>query len=204
MFLIAGPRQLGAFTWADVSYQYLIALRVSGIKPRAIPIGGMQLPERAKQDRAWSHWLQVADAFEGDLASVSVNVVCVPMGVPLGKSVKAAEFVVPDKRAKVATPEVKAPEEVVYEPNTAISGLYTQGMVNIALTGRLGSGAPASYVDEDIRFLLDRPRAYDLVLCPQMTDVTWLCDRGVEAQWCPPPQFAVDACKMPCFADAVA
>ncbi|MFH1834237.1 MAG: hypothetical protein ABH877_04360 [bacterium] len=203
MFLIAGPRQLGAFTWADVSYQYLIALRVSGIKPRAIPIGGLQLPERAKQDRAWSHWLQVADAFQGDLGAVSVNVVCIPLGVPLGKSVMASEFVVPDRLAKIAVPEVKEPGETVYEPSTAISGLYTDGMVNIALTGCLGVGVTASYVDEDLRFLLDHPKAYSLILCPQMADVTWLGERGIEAQWCPPPRFAVDACKMPCFADVL-
>ncbi|MCJ7796361.1 MAG: hypothetical protein MUQ56_06285, partial [Thermoleophilia bacterium] len=146
---------------------------------------------------------QLADAFEGDLTAVRVNVVCVPLGIPLGKQVMARDLVVPLALSGIEPPVVKGPGEAVYEPQTAIAGLHTSGMVNVAITGRLPTAALGPLIEGDVSFLAGS-RNYDLVLCPQMQDVTWLCGRGIEARWCPPPQLAVDASKMRCFSDASA
>jgi hypothetical protein len=199
MFCPLGPRDLEAESWwPDVSYKYVCALRAAGLEPRVIPIGGMQLGgmTHVEHDRAWRHWKRMGDdgLFTRGLTARFVNIVCAPVGLEVGSNLTMRDFAKPPQ-VPGRDPAAGREDEVVCESTSALAALWTADMVNIAITGFTDE----SVAVQDVLAL----KKYSLVLCPTMRDVTELGRSEVDAKWYAPARFAVDAARMPCFAEVV-
>ena len=162
--------------WSVVAHQYAEALREAGLSVRLIAIGGSYLMEPSKLDgpegRAhadgFAPWRRLAPLFGTPIGAddTVVNVVCAPAGMLLG----------PQKTLDDG--------QVVYEPKTALSGLHTPGMKNVAITGCVPGGPE---FDHDEAGALKR---YELVACPSCDDMHDLRAFGVNTAFWPPDELA--------------
>jgi hypothetical protein len=121
-----------------ITFPYLKAIEDTGLGVRIMPIG------MARFDAP--PWNQVPHLFTAALKERYINVVCVEPGVTLGAAVSTAQFGNP-----------KAGDEEAYAPPTAISGLFTVGIPNIAIL----SGATLPEGKE-----LEALGRYTAVVCP--------------------------------------
>jgi len=146
--------------WSRRSYEYLSAIRDAGLLVRAISVGAARLESRRGSGPAWSN---VADAFtyQALAGSLRVNVVCAPLGMYLGA---------PKKTTSIDAETGGRVEQTGYDPSTAIRGLWTEGMINVAITG--GETQSRSEI-ECLR------SHYDLVLCAEADDVEYLARQGI-------------------------
>lgn len=171
---------------AGLGYAYLEAFDQTGLGVKACPIGMAYL--------AADPWPKYAPLiFVGQTAPQFVNVVCSPPNLLMGTRLRAVD-VKPPSRLPAAGEETApfelsaaptlapfqgtSPPEVVYEPQTALSGLYTVGVPNIAIT----LPKPKPPEDHEVRALAQ----YDAILCPTDADAAALRHLGLVAFHVPP------------------
>jgi hypothetical protein len=131
----------------DTAYAYLEALANVGRKLRAQPIGMAAFDCERR-------WWRAAHLFATSMTHTYVNVVCARPGLMLGTrmpvSALAATAVakVPDGEGGTVVSDAQeplsaleraiggkiAPVDIVYQPETALVGLYTVGCTNVAIT----------------------------------------------------------------------
>lgn len=184
-FCVVGPRSpTAADWWPDISYAYLRSLQREGHDVRAISIGAgyLQVP---RTDPQWSHWLEVQTLFAARLGSGFVNVVCSPPRLNLGMrrtrkelAPPVVEGVPPSTTGGVAG----SPDEILYEPSTALEMLHTDGHINIAITGC----SPSIPTAREALAL----RRYTVVICPRPEHVDSLQALGAAAVYANPETFA--------------
>jgi len=164
--LVAGPV-------GDLGYAYMMALRTTGIRLRAIPIGGAVFG-------ADERWTKQSELFAIPMEIPYVNVVCAAAGVTMGTRTVASSFSnardLPAELQRVLGPQAERPA-VVYEPKTALEGLYTVGCRNVAILRAL----PLPDARE-VKALMQ----YDRVLCPNASDCEALAQLGITATQMPP------------------
>jgi hypothetical protein len=139
--------------------EYLLALDASGLGVRACPIGAAYLSQPP--------WNQVLNLFDGELTEKYVNVVCAPVGYLLGAPTTGVDFA-----------GKKGDPGVVYQPQTALAGLHTAGVPNVAITL-----APVGRDEHDHE--IQALKRYDLVLCPNDSHVQAFAEIGVSAHHVP-------------------
>lgn len=197
MFCPLGPRTAW---WPDISYKYVCALRLAGLEPRLVPIGGMQLGgmTHVEHDRAWHHWKRMGDdgLFTRGLKARFVNIVCAPIGFELGGTLRMSDFGKPPE-VPGRDPAAARDDEVIRKSSTALVGLWTADMINIAITGLPELALPS---DEEVEAL----RRYTTVICPTMHDVNQLFEEAdVSTEWYTAARLAVEAPRLPCFAEVL-
>jgi hypothetical protein len=142
---------------------YLLALAECS-RLQACPIGPAFL--------SLAPWSAVSQHFIAPAADRYINIVCAPPDLAMGSPV--------DRRA-VAPQHIPGGQivdsETIYTPSTALSGLFTVGVPNIAIT--LGLVEPS----EPEKNALGR---YDLVITPTDTDAEILAGWGVKVAVVPP------------------
>jgi hypothetical protein len=151
---------------------YLRAFHATGIGVKACPIGPI-MPMPSWMDLM--NLFMVADPQEG-----YVNVVVAPPGLSMGFAHTAAA-VAPgvamldgNKAPPVpGAPQVLPSQEIVYQPQTALAGLYTVGVPNIAVT----MSRPKPPDEAEVRAL----QQYSFVLSPSDDDAQALRLIGVDA-----------------------
>lgn len=153
-YCIVAPSRPGE---ALLGFDYLEAIDGSGVGVRACPIGAAFLMDKP--------WIDLLHLFSGEAPKDNyVNVVCAPIGCLLGSATSGVDFAGP-----------KGSPDVVYRPQTALAGLYTVGVPNVAIT------LPHED-DADLQAL----QQYDFVLCPSDNYVEAFHDIGVTAHHVPP------------------
>lgn len=136
---------------------YLRAFMGTQLGVRVMPIGMVAM---------WHDpWNKVPQVFTSALKTRFINVVCVPPGLKMGGKVSVGQFG-SDRGSQTA-----------YEPPTAIPGLLTVGIPNVAiLTG-----------DKDLQQKeVDSLKLYTEVLCPTKHGADTLIEQGVKAIQVPP------------------
>lgn len=161
---------------SGIAFSYLKAIDATGLGVRIMPIG-LALFDRPP-------WSEMPQVFTASISEPFINVVCVPLGVTLGAPVSAAKFVednLEDSEAALAPEsmriEVPVNVEGGYVPETAIKGLHTDNVFNVAIVDGI---SPPS---EEDAFALCR---YSRVICPTHEGTTVLCKQGVPAATIPP------------------
>jgi len=131
MFLPVLPGTAG-----DIPFSYLTALRQLSLPVRALPIGTTAALTVEKR------WYDISDSFTVPMSIPFINVVCAPAGLlmgvrmPIRKSLASDEGVPAELRQLVGGAARRARSsdgDVVYEPPTALTGLWTVGVKNIAI-----------------------------------------------------------------------
>jgi hypothetical protein len=142
-FCVVAPGAAG-----DMGHAYLQALVATGIRVRALPIGG------AAAMNAERRWYELGKLFTTPMAPF-VNIVCAPPGLQLGTRTPMTAMggtrdlvkqegrttdvmVFPPELRELLGPQKDA-SDIVYEPQTALAGLYTVGCKNVAI---VYGGAP--------------------------------------------------------------
>lgn len=113
----------------QLGFDYVQALLSAQHRVRIMAIGTTWFDEPP--------WCDVAEHFTTELQSDFVNMVCVPPNFPLGASIKVEDVIAPENLPGYIHPEGESsmsPNEVIYDPPTALGGLYTVGVKNIACT----------------------------------------------------------------------
>jgi hypothetical protein len=134
-----------------ITFPYLKAIEGTGLGVRIMPIG------MARFDTA--PWSGVSHLFLTALKTRYINVVCVEPGVMLGAAVSAAQFSAPGNGDAAA-----------YDPPTAISGLFTVGIPNVAILS--GKGMPEAKELESLKH-------YTAVVCPTPEGANALTNLGI-------------------------
>jgi hypothetical protein len=161
----------------DLSREYLAELQGCGRPVRAIPIGPA-CPEG---------WGPLARLFVTDLSEPFVNIVCAPPGFLMGGRMSSRDMIpgtgvdpreldvqdVGKVLAELAHIKVEPGREVIYEPQTALGGIYTVGCKNVAITGIVPRGPDPKEV-----FALQR---YDAIIAPTRADTEGLRALGLDA-----------------------
>jgi hypothetical protein len=156
---------------------YLVAFK-EAFEVRAIPIGGMFMGSPNDD------WAKVESCFSGPVGEPYVNVVCAPPGLMLGTTKKASEMQLsPDEMARFeGGPRPPIPQdtrdEEIYVAQTALIGLHTAGVRNIAITAAI----PTPPNKHEVEALLK----YDQVICATVEDTEALTKLGVPAGFCLP------------------
>jgi len=183
-----GPRASNVkYWWPDIAWRYAIALRSLGL--RMLALGGAQFQfyiPKAQQDPTIRHWQTLADEFVAELAPTFVNVVCAPVGLPLGTIRETKEL------------------GTVYTPDTALHGLLTVGVRNIAITAARrekfdGSVEPTEITPREVTAL----KQYDAVISPYEADVDTLGQAGVRAHCMSATSLHETAMHIPSIAEVV-
>jgi hypothetical protein len=155
--------------------RYYLAAFKEAFQVRAIPIGGMfvgGLP---------GDWAELNSCFTGEIQEPYVNVVCAPPGLMLGTSKKASDMQLsPHEMARfTGAPRPPIPQdqrdEEIYTPQTALVGLRTEGVRNIAITAAI----PTPPDEHEIEAL----KKYDQVLCATLEDAVELAKLDVPASY---------------------
>lgn len=160
----------------DLGYSYLRAFEATGRTLRAIPIGAAGVSD---EDR----WDDLGALFLTPVAAPFINVVCAPPGLHLGTrtplDLSREEDLPAELRSVLGGParQVRATPGLVYQPQTALSGLMTIGCPNVAIL----QSRPTPD-DHEIRVLA----RYDRVVCPTPADALVLIEHGVKAMYLPP------------------
>lgn len=171
-FCVVGPQGLPI---ADTGHAFLRALYDQQVKTRALPIGpaGGFLSER--------RWYELGATFTQMMSLPYVNVVCANANTPMGMRTPASTFAKSDDlptelRALLGPMADGKSADVEYEPQTVFAGLYTAGVINVAIV----SGHP----DDQELFVL---RRYDLVIAIESAEWDYLNNHGVTARYVTPP-----------------
>ena len=151
-----------------IAFSYLKAIDDTGLGVRIMPVG-LALFDRLP-------WSEMPHVFTASISEPFINVVCVPQGVTLGAPADAKQFALPDGDQDLAIAG-DGPGEGNYKPETAIIGLYTDNVFNVAIVDWEGE------VDQAELYTLCR---YSRVICPTHEATTALCKQGVPAATIPP------------------
>lgn len=163
-------------TEGDLSYSYLRAIEATGTTVRAIPIGAHGISDEAR-------WDELGALFLTPVVAPFINVVCAHAGMLLGTrtplELGREEDLPAELRSMLGAPVrlARATPPLVYQPQTAFSGLLTIGCANVAIL------QSRPYPDEAEARVLAR---YDLVICPTPADALALGNLGVKAIYLPP------------------
>jgi hypothetical protein len=153
----------------SLGFDYLDAFDKTALGVLACPIGMAYF--------AAEPWSDVGRLFMGRPAARYVNVVCAPPNLLMGQRLRASDAPVLGSDGEVrAIPSGKT-ESIIYEPQTALAGLYTVGVPNVAIT----MARPRPPEDHEIRALAQ----YDAVLCPSSSGTEELQRLGVVAMHVP-------------------
>jgi hypothetical protein len=162
--------------WGSIASKYLKTLTGYGLTVRVVPIGPFFLSAFHRPD--FAHWEEHLTCFTGELDQKYVNIVCAPTGLSLGPQLSVEQLA---PRAPMGvegnpmgghhTQRPDGPQGVVYEPETAITGLWVKGQQNIAITGT----RPTAPSDAE----LNKLREYDLVVAPTPEEAADLHGQGV-------------------------
>lgn len=162
----------------DGAYRWLMASYGTGMSTRAIPIGASSLTA----DR---RWYEVASLFMTPIQTPFVNVVHAPCGLMMGGRMEMSSSLVDMpmalQKAIGDRPKRATPGKAVYEPQTALAGLYTVGCVNVAILA-----SAAGIDDRETRAL----RRYDSVICEDESDAEMLRSRSIKVT-----QMVADSAK---------
>jgi hypothetical protein len=139
----------------QLGFEVMVALRQAGLDLRVLSIGPAFL--------AYPPWRDHYELFQTELAERYVNIVCAPPGLFLGNPMRASEQ---HDRSKIQT------TDRIYQPPTALSGLFTVGVPNIAIT--LPRPRPPDL--QELAVL----KTYDVVLCPDSAMTVELLELGLE------------------------
>ena len=158
---------------------YLTGIVSMGVGVRVLAIFGMVTPD--------GPWAPFARHMMTPPADRYVNIVCAPTGLALGRVKRASELGGALGQGFPGLNDLAAGQshdEVVYVPPTALGGLYTVGMPNIAITVPPALG---SVSDEERRAL----EQYSAVLTPtdEMAQIFEI-EHGVKATACGPSEVA--------------
>jgi hypothetical protein len=160
--------------------EYLAAIDATRLGVRACPIGPAFLMAGL--------WPKFQNLFLGvfDVAKTYVNIVCAPPNLLMGTTLRAAD-VMPNRDEKsrlIQGPKLPLaegtkiePHEPIYKAQTALAGLYTVGVPNVAIT----MARPKPPDEHEIAALLK----YDAVLAPSDKDADDLGMLGVPAIYLP-------------------
>jgi hypothetical protein len=161
---------------ASLGYDYLEAFDKTELGVRACPIGPAFLMSEP--------WIKLNHLFHiGQIAKSYVNVVCAPPNLLMGTRLRVTDVKAPSRLpspgeetkpfALSAPIPGAASEDVVYEPQTALGGLFTVGVPNIAIT----MPRPKPPDEDEVRALCQ----YDAVLAPTADDASTLRHLGIIA-----------------------
>lgn len=156
---------------AGIAFRYLKAIDDTGLGVRIMPVG-LALFDRLP-------WSEMPHVFTASISDPFINVVCVPLRVTLGAPASAEQFALPDEDQDLAIAG-DGLGEGSYEPETAIKGLHTDNVFNVAIvdgTSPMGKAELTALSEED-RFALC---CYSRVICSTPEGTTALCKRGVPA-----------------------
>ena len=172
-----GPGLPGSTYWPGISYYYLCAFREEGLCVRAMSVSGGVWLQAGNPD--YDHWREVRDVFATPVRASDriVNIVCAPLGLPLGAPRSGRDM----KRGAIA--DGIGPAEKLYRPATALAGLYTEGVRNIAITGM----QRGQYPHEGETDVLAE---YDIVCAPRPCDERELQRLNVRCGYWAPEFFA--------------
>lgn len=159
-----------------LGFDYLEALAKTSLGVVANPIGAAYF--------ATAPWSTASHLFmPRELVKSYVNVVAAPPGYLMGRSLRATDVKAPPRLPgageetrpfAASAPQAGDPNaELVYEPQTALSGLYTVGVPNIAIT----MPRPRPPEDHEVRALCQ----YDAVISPTSEDAAALRHLGITA-----------------------
>ena len=149
-----------------LGFNYLEAMVSAGRDVRACPIGPAYV--------AYPPWAAYLKFFTGQQpVGRFVNVVCAPLRYAMGQPLTGVDV-----------GGLKADPGVVYQPQTAISGLHTPGVVNVAVTLPVDAW---DEIDSEIQAL----HKYDLIVCPSDEHAIKFREIGVSAICVPPSVFSV-------------
>ncbi len=162
----------------EVPLRYLEALVGTGIPTLTAPIGLAFMGVMGPRWQALSH------TFTTELVEPYVNIVCAPPGLLMGSPIRASDMQMSaSERAELISDGLALPpapaehgedaDEIVYVPHTALAGLYTVGVPNIAITDTRPKPPDAN----EIRALAQ----YNRVVCSNTKDVVALRALGVDA-----------------------
>jgi hypothetical protein len=162
----------------QLGFDYLEALSKTGLGVAACPIGPAYLNAEP--------WSKVTQLFTPHpVAKDYVNIVVAPPNLFMGMRLRAVDVTPPshlpfpgEEIAPAVPQRIDPSSEVIYEPQTALSGLYTIGVPNIAVT----LAWPKPPEDHEIRALAQ----YDAVFAPTAEDALALRALGVLAMHIPP------------------
>lgn len=172
---------------AQLGYDYLDALDRTGLGVAAQPIGPAFFMVEP--------WIKLNHLFAAStIAPRYVNVVCAPPNLLMGKRLQVTDVKAPGRLpapgeetrpfALSATPRAvrqtpgQVEEDAVYEPQTALGGLFTVGVPNIAIT----MPRPKPPDEAEVRAL----NQYDAVIAPSSEDAAALRHLGIDAFHLPP------------------
>jgi hypothetical protein len=161
---------------AQLGLEYLKALDATGLGVAAQPIGPAFLMAAG--------WIEVNHLFNyRPIAPRHVNVVVAPPNLLMGRRLNVTDVKAPgrlpapgEETRPFALSAPQAPEgsdEPIYEPQTALGGLFTVGVPNVAIT----MPRPKPPEDHEVRALCQ----YDAVLAPTADDASALRHLGIIA-----------------------
>lgn len=154
----------------SAGFDYLEAIHNANISVKACPIGPVFIA---------GQWPKLMHLFAAPMPGDRyVNVVCSPLDLSLGFAMSKAG-VAPPVGIPGSAPE--GSREVVYAPKTAISGLYTVGVPNIAITSAPRRQASKGDLDALVK--------YDVVIVPNENDIESFHHLGIEVMLTPPEAF---------------
>lgn len=162
----------------QLGVDYLTAIAGTGLGVVALPIGPAFLMA--------GPWPRLLHHFTAAVpAGQYVNVVCAPLGLSLGFASSRAEMgaSTPPMR-KQGSKVIELPgdeDDIVYVPQTALSGLFTVGVPNVAIVQPPGAAQPRPSESE-----LQALRQYDFVLSPTEAAVTAFALLDISAIHVPP------------------
>lgn len=152
----------------QLGFEYLQAIDQAKLEVRGVPLGPAFFAQKP--------WNRLVHLFIPAFWPASfVNMICVPPGFLLGQ-VLTGKMIAPDPR--IAKDREKATDDVVYQPQKAVVGLYLDGAKNVAVVP-----PQAISLEEDEIEALKR---YALVLCPSEPGAAVLTGLGIEAVYAPP------------------
>ena len=141
-----------------MAFPYLKAIEGTGLGVRVMSIGAMHFGVEP--------WCGVSHLFMSALKARFINVVAIEPGLPMGASITTEQF-----------GSQGSGDSTVYEPQLALSALFTVGVPNVAiLSGKTMPGA------KEIEAL----KQYDGVICPDEKGVIALDGLGVASTMIPP------------------
>ncbi len=142
---------------------YLRSLLETGLGVRAVSITGLTFFVGKKHEDA-GPWARFATAFTAPVARRYINVVCAPIGYIMGGRMA------PKTRAQGDPIDSS---EFIATPKSALSGLYTVGVPNVAIT------TPPAGDTEMPEMCGQALKQYDSVLSPTPADAERLRELGV-------------------------
>lgn len=149
---------------SKMAFDYLKAINQTGVGVRATALGLAAFTPP---------WDTVAELFNNTLENRYTNIVCSPMGLVMGQTMRSSD---------VAPPSDPGADDIIYTPPPTFVGLMTVGVSNIAITKPpVGDGVDKQFQEE--LTALDK---YDVVLCPTQQDVDGFKKLGIDARFCPP------------------